>query len=80
MTCRELTSSIADALSGELAEGGRQQFEQHQHACSICSRYVAGYRTAIRLAKAAFEDRGATPSAEVPEAVVAAILHARRTL
>ena len=80
MTCRECTAAIADSLCGDLAAGESEQFEQHLHSCSICWRYVAAYRIAIRLAKGAFPDRDVALADEVPEAVVAAILRARRTM
>jgi anti-sigma factor RsiW len=76
MTCRELTSFIADYLSGELETDTRQRFERHLTLCPNCVQYVADYQRAVALGQRVFSDE-AEPATNVPEALVAAILAAR---
>jgi anti-sigma factor RsiW len=77
MTCRELTSFIADYLSGELETDTRQTFERHLSLCPNCVQYVADYQRAVALGQRVFSDE-ADPAANVPEGLVTAILAARR--
>ena len=76
MTCRQLTTFIADYLSDELEPAVRGAFEHHLSICPNCVQYVADYERTMALGKIAFVD-DAVP-ADVPEELVAAILAARR--
>lgn len=78
MTCRELTSFIADYLSGELDQGTRHAFEHHLSLCPNCVQYVADYERAVALGRTVFEDD--VVAADVPSDLVAAILAARSKL
>ena len=78
MTCRELTDFLADYLSDELPAPQREAFERHLSVCSACRRYLASYRATIELGKAALKPSEADVPPEVPEALVQAILAARK--
>ena len=78
MTCREFTEFIVNYLSGELESSQQVQFEHHLDKCVNCQRYLESYKASITLGKHAFDDPDAVVPAEVPEALVQAILTARR--
>ena len=77
LTCRELTDFLADYFAHGLGPDERALFERHLAECDECVAYLRSYATTMRLAKDAHaEDR---VPADVPEALVRAILAARRT-
>ena len=78
MTCRELTSFIADYLAGELQPEVQRAFERHLSLCPNCVQYVADYRRAVALGRRAYDDE-ATAVQNAPEELVKAILAAQRT-
>lgn len=78
MTCREFTQFIIDYRSGELEASQRAQFDDHLAACVNCQRYLESYDATIRLGKQAFDDENAAVPADLPEALIQAILSARR--
>lgn len=78
MTCREFTEFIMDYLSGELESSRRALFEHHLEECVNCQRYLKGYEASSALGKHAFDDADAAVPADVPEALIQAILSARR--
>ena len=78
MTCREFTDFIIDYRSGELESSLRVRFDHHLAACVNCQRYLESYDASIRLGKDAFDDENAAVPADVPEALIQAILSARR--
>jgi hypothetical protein len=69
LSCREALDFLADYLEGELAPVVRVAFERH------LARYLESYREAIRLGRLAWDAAG--PAADVPEALVQAILASR---
>lgn len=75
LTCRELTEFLDDFLEGELDPVRRAVFERHLSICQECSNYLQSYRATRRLGRAA---HAADALAEMPEALVRAILAARR--
>jgi anti-sigma factor RsiW len=77
VTCHELADFIDEYLANELPDEVRTQFEHHLRLCPNCRRYLAGYKTAVRLGKRAFDSGDAVPPT-VPEELIAAILFARR--
>lgn len=79
MTCREFADFIADFLDGALPEPERVAFERHLGRCANCTRYLESYRASVALGKRAFVDGNAAVPIEVPQELVDAILHARRT-
>ena len=76
MTCREVTAVLNDYVSGELSPERTAEVEQHVATCADCANYLAAYRQTLLLTKHAFDSE--TPSADIPEALVKAILAARR--
>ena len=77
MTCRQFTEFIMDYQSGELESSRRALFEHHLEECVNCQRYLKGYQASRALGKHAFDADAAVP-ADVPEALIQAILSARR--
>ncbi|MDA1091779.1 MAG: zf-HC2 domain-containing protein [Acidobacteria bacterium] len=77
MTCRELTTFIADYLSGDVPPDTRREFERHLEVCPNCVRYLRGYEDTIKLGRQAFAEDDAPVPDTVPEALVEAVLNAR---
>ena len=77
MTCRELSEFLGRYFAGELRPDERIVFEAHLAECPDCVAYVRTYAETMRLAKDACA-LDAMP-AEVPEALVRAILATRET-
>ena len=78
MTCRDVSEFLSGYLSHELSPDQHAAFEAHVAVCPDCVTYIASYRAAVRLGKAAFPSDDEPASAAVPEALVQAILAARR--
>jgi anti-sigma factor RsiW len=79
VTCREFAAFMMDYLSGELAPAIRTRFDDHLQVCKNCQRYLTGYEQSVKLGRCAFDDLNTPVPAEVPEALVQAILAACRT-
>jgi hypothetical protein len=47
VTCEELTTFIADYLTGKLDTGTTLAFKQHLQGCSDCMRFLNTYRKTI---------------------------------
>ncbi|PWT79609.1 MAG: hypothetical protein C5B57_13710 [Blastocatellia bacterium] len=77
ITCRELTSFIADYLAGELQGEVHRAFEHHLSLCRNCVQYLADYRRAVALGPGAYADDPPGVPGDVPEELVTAILAAR---
>jgi Putative zinc-finger len=77
ISCKEFDDFIVGFLEKTLPLHQRIAFRAHLAACSICRRYLKQYRKTMSVAKTALVDNVALP-AEVPEALVQAILAARR--
>lgn len=76
ITCRELLDFLDLYLDGELPADRRSEFDRHLGVCEPCRSYIAEYRRAVSLGKAAFA--ASDEPAEAPAELVAAILRARR--
>jgi predicted anti-sigma-YlaC factor YlaD len=74
MTCRELTDFLADYFEGGLGPDRRAAFEDHLAVCGDCRRYLASYRSVLRLGR----DCALAEPVALPEALVRAILAASR--
>jgi anti-sigma factor RsiW len=79
MTCRELTSFIGDHLAGELDLEVRTAFDRHLSVCPNCRQYLADYQRTTQLSRSIVDHSGEPVPADVPEALVSAILAARQT-
>jgi len=77
LTCREFADFLMDYLSGEMASDTRQTFDSHLNECINCRRYLTSYEETVKLGKRAFDDERAAVPADVPEALVKAILATR---
>lgn len=74
ITCRQLIDFIRAYKDNELAPDERHEFERHLGVCPSCVAYLRTYERTIELAKRAASD---PVPADVPEALVQAILAAR---
>ncbi|MEP7310594.1 MAG: zf-HC2 domain-containing protein [Acidobacteriota bacterium] len=79
MTCREFADFMMDYLSDELSAESRVRFDRHLGLCTNCQKYFTSYEETVKLGKKAFEHDDAPLPTEVPEALVRAILAARRS-
>ena len=78
MTCQEIAQFLIDYVAGELSAQRRAVFERHLAGCRDCRNYLDGYRKTIALGRAALVPAGADPCADIPEALVQAVLSACR--
>ena len=79
VTCREFADFMMDYLTGEIPSESRALFEHHLSLCVNCQKYLTSYEETVKLGKRAFDDEDAALPANVPEALVKAILAARRS-
>jgi anti-sigma factor RsiW len=75
VTCRELADFLLEYVEGGLAAEARQRFDAHLAICPDCVHYVQQYTDTIKAGRLAMADE--VPP-DVPDALVAAILAARR--
>jgi anti-sigma factor RsiW len=79
MTCREFVDFLMGYIDGDLEAAPRRVFEEHMEMCPPCVVFMDTYRETIRLGKfACLEPEGPPPEA-APEALIQAILIARRS-
>jgi anti-sigma factor (TIGR02949 family) len=76
ITCRELIDFLMSYMDGELPAEQRAEFERHLNACPPCRRYMATYEQTVQLSRQATAVE--SPPEPAPEALVQAILAARR--
>ncbi len=74
MSCREFVEFLMSYLDGELAAEPLRVFEEHMQMCPPCVTFLETYRDSIRLGKCVCQEQ----EDEVPEALIQAILAARR--
>ncbi len=77
ITCRAFIAFIGDYLADELAPEEHEKFEFHLTHCPPCVRYLHSYRETIKLEKVTLAPSDEPVPAEVPEALIRAILSAR---
>ncbi len=78
LTCRELIEFLGEYFEGGLPSENRAVFEAHIGICPPCKAYLENYRDTVDLVSGACEDLEASVPEEVPEALVQAILKARK--
>ena len=79
VTCREFVDFIMAWLDRELDPERSRIFSEHLAMCPDCVDYLESYQRTVALGKAAWEAPGDSPvPEEVPEALVQAVLAARR--
>lgn len=79
MRCREFVDFLMSYLDGELEPEPARVFEEHMRLCPPCMTFLDTYKDTIRLGKFACREEGPPPE-EVPEALIQAILAARREM
>lgn len=78
MNCRELTDFLGEYLDGALLASQRRVFDAHLAECADCVAYLESYRETVRLAGSLARDPEGPVPEDAPEALVRAILAARR--
>lgn len=80
LTCREMADFLGDYFDGSLPDGQKREFERHLAVCPPCIHYLESYKTTVALAKQSCSTTSAksAPPADVPEALIQAILAARK--
>jgi anti-sigma factor RsiW len=67
-----------DYISGELPEDQRAKFVEHLAVCPSCVAYMNTYLETVEIGREAFSDIDAPLPEDVPEALVRAILEAKK--
>ncbi len=82
MTCKEFIDFLMAYLDGELAQDVVDVFEQHMALCPPCEGYLDSYKQTVELAQRACRSGGDDQDVpeEVPQALLKAILEARKKL
>ena len=79
ITCQEFVDFLMAYIEEELPAGQRGTFEGHMDDCPPCRVYLDTYRQTVELGRGVCA-RGEDPLPDdVPEALVAAILAARKS-
>jgi anti-sigma factor RsiW len=77
ITCRELVEGLHDYLLGSLGPEATARINEHLAACPSCVAYLKTYEATIRMGRLALDPTDDPVPAEVPEALVRAVLAAR---
>lgn len=78
LTCREFVEFLDAYRAGQLPEARRGEFNAHLAACPSCVAYMKTYEASIEMGREALRSSDDSVPAAVPEALVQAILAARR--
>jgi anti-sigma factor RsiW len=78
VTCQRCVDFLLDYLDGLLPEGDRFRFESHIAFCKDCEVFLSNYRKALALSSELGRDRRTADTAEAPQALIDAILRARK--
>jgi len=78
VTCQEFIDFLLDYDEGVLPPEQRGRFDAHLAVCLDCVNYLASYRAAKALGKAAFSAGNEPLPAEVPAELIQAILFTRK--
>lgn len=78
ITCREFVEFLDDYVAGSLREDRRAEFNSHLAQCPSCVAYMKTYRAAIQMGREVLTRPDAPVPEEVPEALVRAVLAARK--
>jgi anti-sigma factor RsiW len=76
MTCQEILDFLMHYLDGDLPADQRSLFEEHLGECPACVDYLRSYEATIQMGRDACA--GEPGCKDVPEALIQAILAARR--
>jgi mycothiol system anti-sigma-R factor len=78
LTCREFIEFLYAYLDGELPPEQARTFKAHLELCPPCVRYLESYQCVRELPQKCAELDREGPPPDMPEALVRAILDARR--
>ena len=78
LTCREFVELLYDYLLGGLGPERTAAMNSHLAACPSCVAYLKTYEASIRMGRMALAPSDDPVPAEVPDALVRAVLSARR--
>jgi anti-sigma factor RsiW len=74
VTCRDFADFLLEYVEGELPAETRRRFDEHMARCPDCVNYLRHYTETVRAGRLAVADE---LPADVPDALVSAILKAR---
>ena len=77
LPCRDFVQFLDDYFEGQLPGQQRAVFDRHMELCPPCKDYLHSYERTVELGRIACSEGAAVPG-EVPDALVRAILKARR--
>jgi anti-sigma factor RsiW len=75
VTCRDFADFLLDYVEGALPGDTRRRFDEHLALCPDCVQYLQQYVETVKAGRLAMADE---LPADVPDALVSAILKARR--
>ena len=78
MRCKDFVDFLMAYLDGELPHDQRDAFECHMTDCPPCETYLDSYRQTVELGQTVCRDPEGPVPEDVPEALVQAILAARK--
>jgi len=78
LTCKQLIDFLDGYVEEELSADERAEFDRHLALCPPCIAYLESYRATVRLGRSALAPSEEEAPNDVPEALVHAILAARR--
>jgi anti-sigma factor RsiW len=78
VTCEGCVDFLLDYIDGVLPESERFKFESHIAFCKDCEVYLDNYKKAAAAAASAGKHDRSRGAAEVPEALIQAILRTRK--
>jgi anti-sigma factor RsiW len=76
ITCREFIEFLLSYLSNELPPAQHAAFDFHLSDCPDCLSYLQSYQATVLLEQQTFSDPNDLIPADVPEALVQAVLAA----
>lgn len=78
LTCREMADFLGDYFDGSLPGDQKREFERHLAVCPPCIHYLESYKATVALAKQSCDATASAPPPAVPEALIQAILAAKK--
>ena len=78
MTCRELTDFLDAWVHDELPAAQKKELDAHMGECPECVHYAKSYKRTVEMGCRAFECPTDAIPEQVPEALVKAVLAARK--
>jgi anti-sigma factor RsiW len=79
MNCRDIIQFLMMYLDDELPENVKACFDMHMQMCPDCVHYMQTYQKTVEITKISCQEHSHEQCAEIPEALVQAIIAARRS-